>query len=518
MGTDGRGQMSDDSNVSISQVLQDTFNVLQAKLDEERSGLEKQGAKEDRLEELVKNLARHEGFEVQRILGFGGMGAVVKATDMKLKRTVALKFLPPEVISDAKNAQELRGEAEMASRIQHENVVQIFSWHEIESVPFFAMEFIEGETVDQLVKRRGRLSPTEALRIIAEASRGVEALHRIGIIHRDIKPQNILLSQDGRVKITDFGISRTQDAISLESARKNSIAGTPRFMSPEQARGEAATKQSDIYSLGATLYFMLTGRAPVEHSSQMRQQIQNVRDGLVVPVTNVLPKLDKDVARLVMRTLSAKQARRPWDVPTLNREIDQIFLAQTLKESSPIGQVFKKQRHLVLPAVALVAGVLVGYLIPRDLLPVGGRNNQVSFESLQPSLSIRLASLNRVLDVSPEETELAFIRDQLKQAQDERSGRKAALLLSAADRGLRRWEVVQVARREAADPNSPMRQDATTLLSQLGQPGTSQDLLLEDWWTRWQLRVRESSAATRPAPAPGAAVASPPGSGVPPGP
>jgi serine/threonine protein kinase len=176
------------------------------------------------------------------------------------------------------------------------------------------MEFIEGESLDETVKRRGRIPVSDALRIIGEAARGLEALHASGIIHRDIKPQNILLASTGTVKITDFGISRTQDRMAHEALEQR-VAGTPRFMSPEQARGEAATKHSDIYSLGATLYFMLTGRAPVEPAADVKEQLSNVKEGKVIPIINVLPKLDKNVARLVMQSSSSTSPNDPSTSP-----------------------------------------------------------------------------------------------------------------------------------------------------------------------------------------------------------
>ena len=292
------------SDRSASKVLQDTFDELQAQLVKMRKEAVEGGEQktERSIEEVVTDLARREGFEVSSVLGVGGMGAVVKARDTKLKRTVALKFLPPEVLADPNNANELRGEAELASGIQHENIVRIYSWHEVDHVPFFAMEYVEGESLDEMVKRRGRLPVPDALRIIGECARGLDALHQSGIIHRDIKPSNILLSTTGTVKITDFGISRTQDSAAHEAFHQR-VAGTPRFMSPEQARGEQATKHSDIYSLGATLYYMLTGRAPVEPASDVKTQLAYVREGRIIPILNVLPKLDPDVVRLVAQSM-----------------------------------------------------------------------------------------------------------------------------------------------------------------------------------------------------------------------
>ena len=348
---------------------QDTFLELQEQLAKQNAPgptTDNQAAADatkKQLDGILASMAKHEGFEVAAILGIGGMGAVVRAMDSKLKRDVALKFLPPETTRDPKKVAELRGEAEIASRIKHENVVSILSWHEVDGIPFYAMELVEGESLNDLVRRRGRLPTAEALRIIAESARGVEALHQVGIIHRDIKPQNILISRDGRVKITDFGISRTQDSISMESLHGNKIAGTPQFMAPEQARGEAATKHSDIYSLGATLYLMLTGRPPVRNAATVKEQIKLVREGQVVPIVGLLPKLNKNVAALVMKSLNANPSRRAFDVASFRQELEQAFIANNETED-PVAARYRRMRT-ILPVIFVILGLSFGFVTGR---------------------------------------------------------------------------------------------------------------------------------------------------------
>lgn len=456
-----------DSNRDISKVLQDTFDELQEELLRQKQALKEQAQLpadeenvEKSIEELVDSLARHEGFEVKNLLGAGGMGAVVRAIDLKLKRTVALKFLPPEVLSDPKNASELRQEAEIASGIQNENVVQIFSWHEVDNVPFYAMEFIEGETVEQLVNRRGKLPTHEALRITAESARGLEALHANGIIHRDIKPHNIMISRDGRVKITDFGISRTQQMISTEMSRQRKIAGTPKFMAPEQARGEAATKASDIYSLGATLYFMLTGRPPVETAVDMREQIKFVRESRLIPITRLLPKLDKNVARLIMRSLSPTQSKRPWDIATFRQELEEAFLSQTVRSRAGVRAILMKNRHIVMPLVGLFFGILIGAFAGYRLSAFYREDSEILAKTLDIYADRETQNLNEMARYERANEDPKRLLGELENARSADSDRQLARLLPSIAQRTWNWQTLQMMRREAMDTNSPLHQQS----------------------------------------------------------
>lgn len=495
-------------NRTVSQLLQDTFNELQAQLEEEKRLLTADEIgktplflperKEEDLEGVIKNLARQEGFEVIRVLGFGGMGAVVKATDTKLKRTVALKFLPPDIISDPKNAAELRSEAELASRIQNENVVHILSWHEVDNVPFFAMELIDGETLDQMVKRRGRLPVHEALRIVSEAAHGLEALHDSGIIHRDIKPQNIMISSDGRVKLTDFGISRTTDAIAHESSKTNAIAGTPKFMAPEQARGEAATKHSDIYSLGATLYFMLTGRSPVDASSDIRAQIRSVREGRLVPITNILPKLNRDVAKVVMRTLSLKQARRPWDMKAFREEIDRAYLSQTVRSNSPLRNVLRLHRTAIMVAIAAAGGIALGVVAGREIAGNAHEREQVSVDSLLPLAREESRRLAKIVEYDPADFEALSLYQRLEEAIATRAAQRLTEIIPAAQRKVRRREAYLLVVNLSAAPGNRLQERAAEVLILCNQgPSLEADRALDDFHILWMQELRLVKQAQR---------------------
>lgn len=501
------------SSASVSKLLQDTFQELQAEL--ERRKKDAEGAvlgtplpvQDDQSEiaSAVRHLAQAAGFEVVDILGVGGMGAVAKAVDMKLKRTVALKFLPPAVLSRPQKALELRKEAEIASRIQHENVVQILSWHEIDNVPFFVMEFVEGEPLDEVVKRRGKLPMNEALRITAEASRGLQALHEHDIIHRDIKPQNILIARDGRVKIADFGISQTKQMIE-EEAHLSRIAGTPRYMAPEQAKGEAALKQSDIYGLGATLYFMLTGRPPVEGANDMRLQLANVREGRVVQITHLLPKLDKRAARLIMRSLSLNPSRRPFDVPTFRRELENVFLGHGSSSDRTFLSVLGGYWKLMIPIVTLATGILIGIVVT-------SRANAPRVTSGSPELNVAAMALDRmaeqtrldlgqIYEVDSSLDEASELSARLALALEQNDQQTIAGILPAAQRLMRRWEVTRLLSGIARDSKSPSRARAEELLARIeSAPPQELDAVLAESRDLWYLGL--SGAAFTPVSAPG---------------
>jgi serine/threonine protein kinase len=496
----------------ISRVLQDTFDELQSELIRQQVLLEEDGGtgeQEDNIAGIVTELSQKGGFEVLEMIGAGGMGAVVKARDQKLRRTVALKFLPPDFLSHPEDAAELRREAELASSIAHENVVQIFSWHEVDNVPFYAMEYIEGETVDQMVMRRDQLDPIEAMRIASEAARGVEALHRLGIIHRDIKPHNILISKEGRVKITDFGISRTTEMISDEAKNSSMIAGTPNFMSPEQARGEAATRHSDIYSLGATLYYMLTGRPPVEPAPDIRTQIQMVRDGVVTPIRQVMPKLSPKVAKLIMKALSPISSKRPWDIAAFRQELEEVFLSMTLGTKSGFSLFLSRRQGIILMISGIAMGLLLGSLMGYKIALAYLAPPDLKTDHLEALARFELVQLEIISELDPSEKESGFLVKELKEALDKNEVGRLVELVPSAVRVSKEWNLVLTAKREAADPKSPLQDQALIFLTNFesGDIGVMKSSI-EEWYLLWartipkQKRTLPNPVQPEPTPAP----------------
>ncbi len=314
------------------------------------------------LTEKLGSIAAREGFEVESLLGRGGMGAVILARDRQLGRRVALKFLAlPNATSDD-SVQILRREAERAGRLTHENVVQIYSWHSVGNLTFFAMEYVAGDTLQSYVQRNPRVPLLQVLRIVAEASAGVAAAHAAGLLHRDIKPQNILISDTGRVKVADFGLASTQQE--ERERRQDKICGTLGFMAPEQARGEGVTFASDVYGLAAALYFALAKVSPYGTATSMRAVLIRNQNGDHTPLEKVRPGLPKQIYELVESGLQLEPSRRPFNASEFHDKLIRVILS--LDDERPQKKKFKLHLptwfHPASLAVGFVAGAAVGAL------------------------------------------------------------------------------------------------------------------------------------------------------------
>ncbi len=201
-------------------------------------------------------------YQLRQMLGRGGMGTVYLAVDMVLKREVALKILPQELTSDEQSLKRFIREAQLAARLSHVNAVTVFDVNRDQAAYFIAMELVRGASTDDLIKKSGALPVGEATRIVADACRALTAAHDAGLIHRDIKPANILRAKEGTVKLTDFGLAKLNSSTNVTITDKNVVLGTPHYISPEQCQNEPLDRRSDLYSLGATYYALLTGASP----------------------------------------------------------------------------------------------------------------------------------------------------------------------------------------------------------------------------------------------------------------
>ncbi len=204
-------------------------------------------------------------YKVVELLGEGGMAFVYKARDMQLERDVAIKTLKPNYVDQITFVERFKREAQTAANLNHPNIVQIFDWG-IEEEPYFVMEYIEGNTLTSIIGSKRSVSLSDALFIGAQVANGLQAAHSQGLVHRDIKPGNIMITPDGKVKVTDFGIVSIQDEES-DITKTGSILGTASYISPEQAQGKSVSIQSDLYSLGTVLYELITGNPPFEAES-----------------------------------------------------------------------------------------------------------------------------------------------------------------------------------------------------------------------------------------------------------
>jgi serine/threonine-protein kinase len=247
-------------------------------------------------------------YEVTALLGKGGMGTVYRAIDRELEDEVALKVLLPDAFDEGSGAaQTLKQEIRLARKITHRNVVRTHDLGEAEGVRFLTMEFVPGTTLRDILDRRGLVALGPGLQIAKQLCRGLAAVHEAGIVHRDIKPPNIMVLPNGVVKLMDFGIAR---AAGGEDPGDGSTVGTPYYMSPEQARGEAVDERSDIYSVGVVLYEMFAGKRPIGGATPGEVMRRHVSDE-PRPLTELRPDLPALLERLVASCLAKSPDRRP---------------------------------------------------------------------------------------------------------------------------------------------------------------------------------------------------------------
>ena len=216
-------------------------------------------------------------YEILEKIGTGGMSDVYKAKCHKLNRFVAIKVLKQEFYENANFVSKFRTEAQAAAGLMHPNIVNVYDVGEENGIYYFVMEMVEGITLKKYIEKKARLSVKEAISIAIQVSMGIEAAHNNHIIHRDIKPQNIMISKEGKVKVTDFGIAKAATSNTITS----NVMGSVHYTSPEQARGGYSDEKSDIYSLGITMFEMLTGRVPFNGETTVAIAIKQDRKSVV---------------------------------------------------------------------------------------------------------------------------------------------------------------------------------------------------------------------------------------------
>jgi serine/threonine-protein kinase len=248
-------------------------------------------------------------FQVERLLGRGGMGEVYLATQLSLNRPVALKVLRPDVMVKPGYRERFESEAIAVAKLNHPSIVTVYAMAQIEQVLFIAMEYVEGTNLRDYVVKRGALDLPQALSIMKQAAQALGAAGEAGIVHRDVKPENILITRRGRVKVADFGLCRQMDDEGPQLTQAGVTMGTPAYMSPEQAQGYALDHRSDLYSLGATCYFMLAAVPPFRADSPVAVALKHIRE---LPASLMIhrPDLPLEIDRLVMKLMAKNPADR----------------------------------------------------------------------------------------------------------------------------------------------------------------------------------------------------------------
>ena len=252
------------------------------------------------LKELTTGSTFAGRYQIIEELGKGGMGKVYRVLDKKLNEEVALKLIRPEVSSDKQTIERFNNELKLARKIAHRNVGKMYELMEDAGTHFITMEYVPGQDLRGLIRQMGRLTTGKAVSIAGQICEGLEEAHRLGVVHRDLKPGNILIDRDGNAKIMDFGIARSLSGKGITGA--GVMIGTPEYMSPEQVEGKEVDERSDIYSLGIVLYEMVTGRAPFEGDTPLSIAHKHKYESPVDP-KKINPQVPEDVSRLILRCL-----------------------------------------------------------------------------------------------------------------------------------------------------------------------------------------------------------------------
>lgn len=371
-----------------------------------------------------ETLGRLGRYEIERVIGTGGMGVVLKGHDTELNRPVAIKVLAPFLAHSGAARQRFSREGRAAAAIVHEHVVAIHNVETAADTPYLVMQYVPGESLQTRVDEQGPLAVKEILRIGIQAASGLAAAHAQGVVHRDIKPSNILLENDvDRALLTDFGLARAADDATL--TRSGVITGTPHYMSPEQASGGTINERSDLFSLGALLYFMATGHPPfrAEGPLVVLNRIVNDRHRTVWEVN---PEIPDDLSDVIDRLLQKRPDRRFRSAEqvrdVLLKLLETIQQPGAKRRSLHLRRTLRKRMPLLMLGAAALVGVavvavFVSGIFDREPPPIEPNENSSAGQSIAEALEAarQVQADLQTIDVTPTET----FRNSLKDVERE---------------------------------------------------------------------------------------------------
>jgi tetratricopeptide (TPR) repeat protein/predicted Ser/Thr protein kinase len=315
-------------------------------------------------------------------LGEGGMGAVYKAHDRELDRIIALKVIRPELVSSSGALKRFKQEVLLASKVTHRNVVRIFDIGEAGSLKFITMEYVDGKSLKALITERGKLPSSEAVNIIRQILESLDAAHSVGVTHRDLKPQNIMIDSQGKALVMDFGIAGSDETEGLTTT--GSILGTPDYMSPEQVKGQRIDARSDIYSLGIVFYELLTGRIPFKSDTLIETMFRRTKEHAIPPV-EIEHTVPRDANEIVVKCMQMDPANRFQNAREVLKALETFDV--TAKVAPWTRWAGSLRRHSLVWKIPLAAALVV-------LAVFGGRallNQQPSkTQASQPSKPIQV--------------------------------------------------------------------------------------------------------------------------------
>lgn len=261
-------------------------------------------------------------YQLEQLIGTGGMADVYRATDNLLGRTVAVKILHPRYAKDPVFIERFRQEAQAAANLNQPNIVNVFDWGIEDDVYYIVMEYVEGLDLKDIILRGGSLLPERAVEIAMSISLALEAAHARGVVHRDIKPQNVIVTRDNRVMVMDFGIARAAGGSAM--TQTGTIMGTPQYISPEQAQGQTADPRSDLYSLGVVLFEMLTGKVPFDGDNPVAIAYKHVRED-PLPPSMLNPDVSPELESVVMKALAKNPENRYQSAVEMRADLERCL-------------------------------------------------------------------------------------------------------------------------------------------------------------------------------------------------
>lgn len=282
-------------------------------------------------------------YDLMEKIAEGGMGAIWRARDRRNGQVVAIKIMPPHMAANPVLLKRFEQEFKAASRLDHPNVVRALDYGDTGSSPFLVMEFVEGESLGQKLEREGKMTEAEAIKVIAQVAQGLHRAHKQGLIHRDVKPDNVLLRNDGMAKLADLGLVKESET-DLNLTKTGRGLGTPHFMAPEQFRNaKGADVRCDVYSLGATLYVMVTGELPFRSSGPLDAWMKKIQNDLVEP-RELVPSISERLNWAILRAMSADPEQRP---KTCREFIEDLTGHSTRRVAAVAGGVQQDLWYLV---------------------------------------------------------------------------------------------------------------------------------------------------------------------------
>jgi serine/threonine protein kinase/thioredoxin-like negative regulator of GroEL len=327
-------------------------------------------------------------YQIIEELGKGGMGKVYKVFDAKIQEKVALKLIRPEVAADPETIERFSNELKLARRVRHENVCGMFDLGEWEGAHFITMEYVSGEDLKSFIRRSRHLTVETAVGIAREICLGLAAAHKLGVIHRDLKPGNIMIDRDGNARIMDFGIARSLKAKGITGA--GMMIGTPEYMSPEQAEGKEVEQRSDIYSLGVILFEMLTGRVPFEGETPLGVAIKHKTEMPPDP-RKLNPQIPESLSQLILRSMEKDRAKRYQSADEMLADLGKIEsgLPTTAREAPKRKPFTSKEitvkfnvKKLFVPLAAIILLAIAAIVALRFIPRKGGDSPSPGIPSL----------------------------------------------------------------------------------------------------------------------------------------